>query len=269
MAVRLAVSRNNLFSQFLLPQNIVIKRSFNFGTGLKFRINQSNLSSKCKKGENISYRIATIHDQNAVIELLRKHFYPDEPITRESIERMKPQDNAHEEYAVSLLNYGTSVVAMDSTKSNKIIGVSLSGEYTPFTTEWKFKEAERTKNTNQIWSNVMTLMARLEKKANILERYDAKKTLDVSYTAVEKEYRGDGIAAKMLQKMDEEARLLGHTHVTTICTGHYSIQVALTMLQMEYLAEIMYADYKDSDGKQVFNPPPPHTRIGIYGKALK
>lgn len=267
MAVRLTVLKRNLFAQSYLPQNIVIKKSFHIGTDLKFRINQPNLSSKGAKGDNISCRIATIHDQNAVLEFLRKHFYPDEPLTNGL--PIKPQDNAHEEYAVSLLDYGTSIIAMDLAKSNKIIGVSLSGEYTPSTTEWKLKEAVLTKNTNQSWSNVMTLMAHLEKRANIFERYDVQKAIDYSSTAVDKEYRGYGITEKMIQTMEDKARLLGHSLATTICTSHYSIHICSTILQMKCIAELKYSDYKDDDGKQVFNPPPPHTHIALYAKELK
>lgn len=278
--MRLTALNKHLFAQFHLSQNLIIKKSFHLGNCLKSKITQPlNKLSKAithefglpidkggKMSGNYSCRIATVDDKEAVLEVLRRSYYPEEPLT--SGQHEKSQDHADEEYTVSLLQHGTSVVAFDLDKNNKMIGVIIADIFSPSSSERKLQEAERIEDTNKQWSNVLRLLAHLEDKANIFERYNVQKALDLFAMTVDKEYRGKDVSGKMVQMVEDNAKRLGYPLAVTLCTSYFTIQLC-KRLKLECVQEFKYAEYKDSNGKQVFDPPPPHTHFAMYAKVLK
>lgn len=178
------------------------------------------------------------------------------------------QDHADEEYTVSLLQHGTSVVAFDLDKNNKMIGVIIADIFSPSSSERKIQEAERIENTNKQWSNVLRLLAYLEDSANIFEWYKVQKALDLFVMTVDKEYRGKDVSGKMVQMVEDNARRLGYELALSLCTSFFTIQLCKRH-KLECVQEFKYTDYKDSNGNQVFNPPSPHTHFAMYAKDLK
>lgn len=66
---------------------------------------------------DLIYRVATVDDRESVLELLRNHFFPEEPLTLG-----QPHSKADEDFLLSMLQHGTSVVAIDRRQNDKVIG---------------------------------------------------------------------------------------------------------------------------------------------------
>lgn len=156
---------------------------------------------------DIIYRIATSNDRNNLLEFLRKHYYPDEPITN-GIEP-KEQDSADEEFSLSLIEDATSIVAIDVTKNDRIIGAIMAGPIEPNEIEHLQIESKCCEiNNNVKWSQILLLLAHLAKCSNIFERFNVNKSLHVHVMSVDTKYRGKSIGTNLMKKCMEAVNSL-------------------------------------------------------------
>lgn len=224
----------------------------------------------CATAENghndIIYRVAEERDRDNVLEFIRKHYYPEEPITIGN--SPKHQDEADEVFSLSVITYGASLIAIDPMNDDKLVGVILSGPIGPAEADLMMEESKRCENDNKKWSEILLLLAYLERNANIYERYNVNKALYVHNLGVHTQYRGKSIGFNLMQKTLDLAKSLGYPLVTADCTSVFSIRIA-EKLQMECLQTVPYKDYTDENGRQIFNPPLPHTQIKTFAKYLQ
>lgn len=214
----------------------------------------------------IIYRVATANDREAILDFLRKHYYPEEPITNGN--EPKCQDIADEEFTLSVIADNASVVAVDPQTDGKIIGALMAG---PIETDEVHHimdmAAESESNNNRKWSQILLLLGHLAQCSNIFQRYNVDRSLHIHVMSVDTAYRGKSIGTYLMQMCFDVGKSLGYPIVSADCTNVFSIKIA-EKLGMDCVNEMAFSDYKDIHGKQLFNPPLPHTHIKSFVKVL-
>lgn len=213
---------------------------------------------------DVQYRKATVDDLDAVADIVGAQFFLDEPMTTDNIQRFKPSEAR--EFSMPYILHGTSVVAIDPLQNDKIVGVTLTEPTGPHTATKLAEEAKLWESKWKKGSDALKLYSYLEERANIYERYNVKKALHLDVVVVDRSMRGKSITDGMAEKCFEFAKSSGYSLITADCTSAYSQRVAEK--RMQCILELPYTDYKDSSGRQIFNPPPPHTHIKKYVKIL-
>lgn len=211
----------------------------------------------------IEYRIATEADHDDILHFMRKHYYPEEPLTLGNDPKLQSAED--EEFTVSLISFGATIVALDD--ADRIVGCLLSGPSDPSEAAHMYRESERFESTDRKWSEILRLLAHLEERANLYARYNVTKALYVSAVGVDRQMRGKSIGSNLLSKCFEIGRIMGYPLVSLDCSSIYSIRMA-EKLQMECVVQLAYSDYRDGNGRQLFMPPLPHTHIKTFAKLL-
>lgn len=214
--------------------------------------------------DQIKYRLSSKADTDNILEFLRIHYYPKEPLT---IGNSPPscQSSDDEKFSASLILHGATIIAID--KTNKIVGCLLTEPRDSNISINQLKEANQIQNIDRKWSEIVYLMAYLGEQSKLYTRFNIKKTLYVDAIGVDCRMRGKSIGCEMMIKCFEVARSLNFPMVNIDCTSLYSIKMA-EKLQMECVTNLAYCDYKDFSGRQVFQPPWPHTHIKTFVKLL-
>lgn len=225
--------------------------------------NNNNINKSNGINNNVVIRVANESDTAAVLEFVRNHYYPEEPITLGN--EPKQQSTEDEEFHMSLIPMGISIVAIDTERNNQIVGALLAGPIHSNEAEEMIEEAKLCKDKK--WSEILYLLAYLEHQANIYERYNVDRALYVHAISVHSQSRGQSIGLKMMEKCMENGKNLGYSLLSADCTSVYSIRLA-EKLQMDCVSVLAYEDYKDDNGKQLFQPPLPHTHIKTFAKIL-
>lgn len=210
----------------------------------------------------IVYRIAESTDKGNILTFIREHFYPDEPVNngREPLQ----QSSEDEEFCLATIEHGTSILAIDK-ETNNIAGVILSSPSVPGDADEMIEEAARCGTKK--WSEILLLLAHLEHKSNVFERFKVSRVLHIHVMGVDKQFRGHSIGVNLIEKCMEHGKKLGYTLASVDCSSVYSIRIA-EKVDMECISEVAYADYKDDSGEQVYQPPAPHTHIKTFVKLL-
>lgn len=226
------------------------------------------MSSKLEQCHNgINYRVATSNDREAILDFLRKHYYPEEPITNGR--EPKRQDTADEEFSLSVIAEGASVVATDPLNNEKIVGALMAGL---IETDEAYHIAEMAKeselNNNRKWSQILLLLGHLTRCSNIFQRYNVNRSLHIHVMSVDTAYRGKSIGTYLMQMCFDVGKSLGYPIVSADCTNVFSIKIA-EKLGMDCVNVMAFSDYKDSNGEQLFNPPSPHTHIKTFVKVME
>lgn len=214
---------------------------------------------------DIIYQVAQVSDRENILNFLRTHYYPEEPITNGNTPKL--QDRADEEFSGSVIEHGTSIIAIDPSADGKILGAILSGPIHPGEALEMIEESQECASDNKKWSEILLLLAHLEANANIFKRYNIKEALHIHVLGVDKQYRGKSIGVNLLRKCLDVGKSVGYPLAKVDCTSVFSIRIA-EKLQMECVYQLAYADYRDSNGKQLFVPPSPHTHIKTFIKFL-
>lgn len=219
------------------------------------------ISQFLEMSDNIFYRIATVEDIEELRVLLTTIFTRDEPFNKGWVnDDPVPEDI---EFALSE-GLDSSFVAVDLSKK-KIVGACMTCVEDRMTVRETLKEADYTPNKK--WAEYLRLYARLDLNANIFERYEVDRLFHVSALAVDSDYRGLSIAKTLVQKAFELAKAQGHKLCSINCSSVYTEKIA-KCLKMECVASIAMADVKDSEGRRLIFPEPPHTHIRTYAKKL-
>lgn len=213
--------------------------------------------------DDILIRVALDSDKEAILNFIRQHYYPDEPITIGNEPKVPSRQD--EEFSISIIPYGVSIVAIDPKCNNQIVGAALAGSIGPSEADDMVTEAEHC--TDKKWQEILYLLAHLERNANLYERYGVEKALHVHVMGVDRNARGKSIGIKLMRKCMENGKALGYPVISLDCTSIFSIRIA-EKLQMECVGKLAYADYTDANGKQLFRPPQPHTHIKTFAKLL-
>jgi len=211
--------------------------------------------------KDIQYRVASVDDKANILQFLREHYYPEEPITIGN--EPKVQSAEDEEFSLSTIAYGSTIVA--TVDGGQLVGVLLSSPIAPDDAAEMIEEAGKCQSKK--WSEILLLLAHLETTANVCARFNVPWTLHIHVMGVDKRFRGNSIGVNLMTKCMEIGKELGYPIATVDCTSVFSINIA-EKLGMECIGVLAYEDYTDDIGKQIFRPPAPHTHIKTFAKLL-
>lgn len=225
------------------------------------------MSAISKNNDNsIVYRIATANDRDNILEFLREHYYPEEPITNGNEPRR--QDSADEEFILSVISDGASIVAIDSVNNGKIIGALMAGHIETNESELILAAAKKFElNNNRKWSEILLLVGHISQCAKICQRYNVNKSLQIHAISVDAAYRGKSIGTNLMKMCFNVGKSLEFPIVSIDCTSVFSIKMA-EKLDMDCVNVQAFKDFKDNNGRQIFNPPLPNTHIKSFVKIL-
>lgn len=216
---------------------------------------------------SIVHRIATENDRNNILEFLRKHYYPEEPMTNGNEPRK--QESVDEEFTLSVISDGASIVAIDSVNDGKIIGALIAGHIEKNESELILAAAKEFElNNNRKWSEILRLVGHISQCANIFQRYNVSKSLQIHVISVDAAYRGKSIGTNLMKMCFDVGKTLDFPIVSIDCTSVFSIKLA-EKLDMDCVNIQAFEDFRDKNGRQLFNPPPPNTHIKSFVKVLK
>ncbi|XP_017109544.2 arylalkylamine N-acetyltransferase-like 2 [Drosophila bipectinata] len=211
--------------------------------------------------DGISIRIMTEKDYDSVKPFMREEFFTAEPLsqsTGEPVHLQNEKDN--DEYYLSMIAQGTCLLATDDSRDGRVVGFVLAGAQYPEDVEKHRQEAEELEQ--HAWGRICRLLSKVEREANLFERFGVSKVLYSHITSVDESTRGRGLGSRLAATLMEVGRSKGFPLMVAYCTSFYSARQK-EALGMECIHAVAYADYKDSQGRPVFTPKPPHTHCRV------
>lgn len=213
--------------------------------------------------KKISVRVAESEDYDAILELLREFYYTEEPITVSHPHPGHTRDD--EAFTMSYIPSGTALVAFDE-ENGRIAGALVAGPVEPGDAEAMVEEAKITETEK--WRDIMLLLAYIEKKANVLERFKIDRALHVHVLGVHPDYRGNRIGDRLFSSCFENAKRLNYSMVTTDFTSTFSIKIA-ERLCMKEVSSVTYDEYNKILGKELYKPKAPNFEIKTFIKRIE
>ncbi|XP_037709592.1 dopamine N-acetyltransferase-like [Drosophila subpulchrella] len=222
------------------------------------------MSSNTKDG--ITIRIMTVEDYKNVKAFMKDDFFLSEPLcqsTGESVHQQNEKDN--DEYHLSMIAQGTCLVAIDENNGGRLVGFVLAGAQYPEDIEQHRIEAEAMEQ--HTWGRICILLSKIEREANIFERFGISKVLYSHITSVDKSMRGKGLGSRLATTLMEVGRSKGFPVMVAYCTSFFSARQK-EALGMQCIHSLTYADYKDAQGRPIFTPAAPNTMARVMAIKL-
>ncbi|XP_044728139.1 arylalkylamine N-acetyltransferase 1-like [Chrysoperla carnea] len=202
---------------------------------------------------------------NDVIIHLRNNFFPDEPLNASM--RLCNYGEAHElleNHSMNTLKDGLSVMAVD--KSNlKIGGVALNGILRK--DDIKTAQENLEQQNDEKFKTIFRFLYEQNMKINLFEQHSIDTIFECRILSVDSDYRGLGIAKKLLKRSLEVAQKNNFKIFKADATGLFSQRVNES-LGCKTILEVKYTDYKDKYDNQVFQVSEPHEYLKIMVKDL-
>lgn len=202
--------------------------------------------------------IKPIH-YDEVIEHLKENFFHDEPLNR-AVGLCTEKGEGHpelEKHSLATLSDGVSVGVENS--KGEIVGVCLNGFLHPGET---LKAKEALENCqDERFRKIFNLLYDQNLKFDLFEMLNVDRIFEYRILSVDKNYRGQGLAKKLVQKSEDVARKYHCKVVKGDATAAGSLAICLS-LGLKPIEEI---SYKDIDG---FDVKPPHEKLVSLYKTL-
>lgn len=193
-----------------------------------------------------------------VIEHLKDNFFYDEPLSR-AVGLCLEKGEGHpelEKYSLATLSDGVSVAVQNS--KGDIVGVCLNGFLHPGDT---LKAQEALENCqDERFKKIFNLLYDQNLKFNLFEMHEVDRIFEYRMLSVDKNYRGQGLAKKLVQRSEDVARKYHCKVVKGDATAAGSLAICLA-LGLKPIQEVLY---KDIDLKVS----PPHEKLVIVYKTL-
>ncbi|XP_017077056.2 uncharacterized protein LOC108111925 [Drosophila eugracilis] len=214
----------------------------------------------------ITIRLMEESDYGIVKPFMRDYFHYDEPmgIGLEEQIHLLNEEEVDREY-ISVINQGLSLVAFDDN-TGLLIGMSLAEKMDPTILAKQHKEAEEIEDNALGRSRKM--IAKIERDANIFERCQVPIYLNLIAVSVHESMRGKGVLSHLAVTLMKLGRSRGFPLLIGSSTSYYSAKQAVEGLGMEVIHSQAYAEYKDNQGRPVYNPPAPHTHVRVLASKL-
>uniref|UniRef100_A0A1B0C7Q7 aralkylamine N-acetyltransferase n=1 Tax=Glossina palpalis gambiensis TaxID=67801 RepID=A0A1B0C7Q7_9MUSC len=217
--------------------------------------------------DDIQIRLIKSEDGQRVLNFLRAYFYPEDPVTL-GIEP-KRQDAADEEYNIGMIEHSISLMAVRSASQNskessgedRIVGVIIVGPKDATEADHLYDAARKEGYTK--WGRILQLLERIERDANVCERYKIQKVLHIHALSVNVNMRGRNIGARMIKELIGLAKHVKYEAITIDCSSFYAIKL-MERLNFECINTLYYNEYVDENHKPIFQTEPPHTCIKTY-----
>ncbi|XP_070070194.1 arylalkylamine N-acetyltransferase-like 2 [Drosophila takahashii] len=155
-----------------------------------------------------------------------------------------------------MIAQGTCLLALDENNGGRLVGFVLAGAQFPEDVEQHRIGAE--KMDQNTWGNTSRMLSKIEREANIFERFGVSKVLYSHITSVATSMRGRGLGSRLAATLMDVGRSKGFPAMVAYCTSFYSARQK-EALGMQCVHSLAYADYKDAEGRPIFTPFAPHT----------
>lgn len=167
----------------------------------------------------------------------------------------------HDYYIRYVLDQGISVMAIDVSKENQIVG--LRGHRV-------IKRGEKSQYQppkDELWERFMALNDFAFDRVDVWNKYEIESMVECKFLTVDREYRGRGISGKMMEFTFDYMRREKVPLIYCWATSYYT-KVVMTKLGFTVVDEMLYEDYK-VNGKQVFCPAEVHKGYTILIKMVE
>lgn len=211
----------------------------------------------------IQLRIVQEKDRDRVLDLLRKYFFPDEPLTG-STEPKNAVSEEEEDFILSYIQHGTCVMAVHK-QSGQLLGVCMAGPQETDKSDYLFGEA--AKEGNKKWGKILKLLACIERDAKVSDRYGVQKILYIIGTCVDASMRGKNIGARLYNAVRNIGRERGFQLLRADCSSFYSAKIK-ERLGWDCINTVYYKEHLDENNRQIFSPPLPHECCKSYALRL-
>ncbi|EDW12134.1 arylalkylamine N-acetyltransferase-like 2 [Drosophila mojavensis] len=222
------------------------------------------MSSESGETDGIVIRVMNVSDFQDAKKAMGGNVNNDEPLDTACGRYVrKGSEQEDDEYHISMVEQGTSLVAIDEKNGGRIVGIVLAAAHTPSDLNRYSKGVKALTD----FERIDIFIAKVENEANLYQRYGVSKLLCSHITNVDATMRGKGLGARLTVALIDVARSKGYPLLVANCTSFYSARQKQA-LGMECVYKIAYEDYKDENGQVVFNPPKPHTHVRVMAIKL-
>ncbi|XP_054736531.1 arylalkylamine N-acetyltransferase 1 [Anastrepha obliqua] len=204
----------------------------------------------------------TDEDKDAVLAMLRRFFFKDEPLNKFLNLGDCPE---LEEYTLKCVKDNCSFKAVHN--NGELIGVFLNGLLKRPPPDAAVPDKPADSCQHQKFKKILNFFDRIEENFNIFDLYPNTDTiLDGKILSVNSDYRGMGIAGRLTESTLDYMKQHNIPVMHVLCSSHYSARV-MEKLGFHEVYKINYADYK-VNGEVVFKPAEPHVAARILVKEL-
>ncbi|XP_066245464.1 arylalkylamine N-acetyltransferase 1-like [Euwallacea similis] len=202
---------------------------------------------------------------DAVIDHLRINF-PDEPLNASvGLCLHGIPCPLLEHHDLKTMEDGFSIMAIDK-ENEKIAGVALNGASKKGETEKSIEEMKDIDNLQ--YRRIFGLLNEVNLELDLFSKYNVDKIFEVRILSVDAAYRGKGIAKELFTQSEAVARKNGFKLMKTDATSLFTQKVAESQ---EFWVEksVNYHDYKDEQGRKIYDTRPPHFHYKVMAKKLE
>ncbi|CAD7081042.1 unnamed protein product [Hermetia illucens] len=210
----------------------------------------------------VDIRVAVPDDFQDILYGFRTYFWPHEPLS--SGYKIKTASPSEEEFVMSTLHKGMSLIATDPDRGDKVVGFLTIEIFSPELLA-KWDELGKDKPKDERMEAMRGIYDKLIENTNVFEMYKVDKVLWLLCLGVDQAMRGKNIGTKLVERGMSMAESLGCKVIEMDCTSVFSTRIA-ERTGMKSISEIAYKDYVDANGEQIFNPPAIHTHIRRFIK---
>jgi N-acetylglutamate synthase-like GNAT family acetyltransferase len=217
----------------------------------------------CEISNKLLFRVAEEKDLDELLNFFREFYYREEPLTLSHPIPGHTRDD--EEFTISSnIRKGTCLIAVDKD-SGKIVGGVAAGPIEHGDADAMIEAAKTTET--QKWRDISLFLAYIEKKSNILVRFNISNAVHIQALGVHRDYRGQRIGERLFKECFNNARKLNYPMVSADCTSIYSMNLS-ERCGMENVSQVSYDEYNDILGQKLFQPKEPNSVIKTYVKLL-
>ncbi|XP_073837336.1 arylalkylamine N-acetyltransferase-like 2 [Musca autumnalis] len=213
--------------------------------------------------DDIELKVIKEEHREKIADLLRKFFFPDEPLTGHT-EPIGVASASEEEFVLDNIKYGTCVMAVHKP-TNKIVGACMAGPQGVDEADKLFEEAAKEGDTK--WGKILKMLACIERDAKVSQRYGVDKILYIIGTCVDSSMRGKNIGAYLYNAVRDLGKEKGYQLLRADCSSFYSAQIK-ERLGWDCINTVVYSEFVDENNKPYFSPPPPHVNCRSYALRL-
>lgn len=213
---------------------------------------------------NISVRVVQQQDAEKVIDFIYKYFYRDEPLS--SCEPKIVPGETDRKDIMKCINAGTSIMMVEETpEGENLVAINIAIVKQPSSVQDYFDAAEKEGKTK--YGNMLKFIGECNKRADLFNRYGVSEILYSFYACVHPDYRGHKLGTILKEELMNLGRRLGYK----VCSGDFSSYYSAKLVKemgWELCNTILYKDYVDENGQQIFVIDPPHVGFNTYAVRL-
>ena len=168
---------------------------------------------------------------------------------------------------LDILKDGTSLMVIDPSSNNKVVGLRLAFTVTRDQVEPKLGYEKYRKEFDFAWSVIWDITDQTTHPSNIFEKYpDVTKIYDMFALATLPNYRGKGLATKLVQQALLVAKKAQCNGVTVLASSDYTRRI-FNKLGMEVIGSKDWTDLRNpADGKSIFTNVPSEKATAHFKK---